>query len=64
MKDNLNKETLSHCTLTSTKFTKKWSQNGNNNNCFARSGSLNYDNLYCLEHCSDWFNLKWDFCGL
>ena len=57
MKDNLNKETLSHCTLTSTKFTKKWSQN-DNNNCFAKSGSLNYNNLYCLEHYSDWFNLK------
>ena len=60
MKDNLNN--LSHCTLTPTKFTKKWSQNGYN--CFAKSGSLNYDNLYCLEHCSDWLNLKWDFCGL
>ena len=54
MKDNLNN--LSHCTLTPTKFTKKWSQNGYN--CFAKSGSLNYDNLCCLEHCSDWFNLK------
>ena len=54
VKDNLNKQKLSHCTLTPTKVTKKWSQNGNN--YFGESGSLNYDNLCCLENCSDWFS--------